>query len=98
MYVLIADHLRSLIPFFYGYVQKEGKPVRLEDFAVLNGLNGLLDASSSLFRRFAAHERTVHDAKLDLWNYKVRLGEGPFSHFPYVGCTVLPRLRLSLFL
>jgi len=45
----------------------------MEDFALVHGLHGLLNANSSLFQRFAQHPKVLHDEKTDLWRYKVRL-------------------------
>ncbi|PWN47640.1 hypothetical protein IE53DRAFT_401771 [Violaceomyces palustris] len=51
-------------------LKSQTHPVRLEDFALSHGLNSLLNSSGSLFARFKAHERVLHDAKTDLWSYK----------------------------
>ncbi|WFD01612.1 hypothetical protein MOBT1_000288 [Malassezia obtusa] len=40
-------------------MQRHGNPVRLEDFALMHGLNGLLDGKSGLFQRFSQHPK-VH--------------------------------------
>lgn len=51
--------------------QRHGNPVRMEDFALMHGLQALLDSKSGLFQRFAQHPKVLHDVKTDLWSYKV---------------------------
>lgn len=51
-------------------LKKRTSPVRLEDFALMNGINALLDPESSLFQRFKKHHKVVYDKKTDLWSYK----------------------------
>lgn len=46
-------------------------PVRIEDFALVHGLNSLLDQNSTLFQRFKQHPKVRYDEKTDLWSYKV---------------------------
>ncbi|PWZ03102.1 hypothetical protein BCV70DRAFT_197334 [Testicularia cyperi] len=45
-------------------------PVRLEDFALSQGLPSLLNPNSSLFLRFKSHDRVLYNGKTDLWMYK----------------------------
>ena len=52
-------------------MQRHGNPVRLEDFALMHGLNGLLDGKSGLFQRFSQHPKVQYDSKTDLYSYKV---------------------------
>ena len=56
----------------YRLTQRHGNPVRLEDFALMHGLNGLLDSKSGLFQRFVQHPKVEYNAKTDLYSYKVR--------------------------
>ena len=44
--------------------------MRIEDFALVHGLNALLDQNSSLFQRFKQHPKVRYDEKTDLWSYK----------------------------
>ncbi|WFC95175.1 hypothetical protein MBRA1_001822 [Malassezia brasiliensis] len=54
----------------YNLTQRHGNPVRLEDFALMHGLNGLLDSKSGLFQRFVQHPKVEYNAKTDLYSYK----------------------------
>lgn len=51
--------------------QRHGNPVRLEDFALMNGLQSLLDSKNGLYKRFSEHPKVQYDEKTDLWSYKV---------------------------
>ncbi|WFD30931.1 hypothetical protein MSPP1_001957 [Malassezia sp. CBS 17886] len=51
-------------------LKRRGHPVRLEDFALMNEIHGLLDQSSMLFKRFEAHPKVRYDEKTDLWSYR----------------------------
>ena len=51
-------------------LKKRANPVRLEDFALMNGLNALLDPDIGLFQRFKKHHKVIYDEKTDLWRYK----------------------------
>lgn len=51
-------------------LKHHSNPVRLEDFALSQGLPALLNSSSGLFSRFRSHDRVMYDAKTDLWMYK----------------------------
>lgn len=51
-------------------LKRHGNPVRLEDFALMHGLNGLLDSKSGLFQRFVQHPKVEYNAKTDLYSYK----------------------------
>ena len=64
--------------------QRHGNPVRLEDFALMHGLNGLLDSKSGLFQRFVQHPKVEYNAKTDLYSYKVR---GAAHPSPTTMCT-----------
>ncbi|GAK63003.1 transcription initiation factor IIE subunit beta [Moesziomyces antarcticus] len=51
-------------------LKHHANPVRLEDFALSQGLPALLNPNSGLFARFKVHDRVMYDAKTDLWMYK----------------------------
>lgn len=51
-------------------LKHHANPVRLEDFALSQGLPALLNPNSGLFQRFRSHDRVTYDAKTDLWMYK----------------------------
>ncbi|PKI84537.1 hypothetical protein MVES_001734 [Malassezia vespertilionis] len=51
-------------------LKRRGNPVRLEDFALMHGIQGLMDEKSALFCRFSAHPKVQYDKKTDLWSYK----------------------------
>ncbi|SJX61181.1 related to TFA2-TFIIE small subunit [Sporisorium reilianum f. sp. reilianum] len=51
-------------------LKHHANPVRLEDFALSQGLPALLNPNSGLFQRFRSHDRVTYDGKTDLWMYK----------------------------
>lgn len=51
-------------------LKHHANPVRLEDFALSQGLPALLNPNSGLFARFKSHDRVMYDSKTDLWMYK----------------------------
>ncbi|PWN96232.1 hypothetical protein FA09DRAFT_344014 [Tilletiopsis washingtonensis] len=51
-------------------LKAEKNPVRLEDFAIRNSLEFLLDENDETRRRLEAHERVERGEKTGLWSYR----------------------------
>ncbi|WFC99176.1 hypothetical protein MYAM1_001920 [Malassezia yamatoensis] len=66
----IGTHESTQLVAAVDALKRHGNPVRLEDFALMHGLNSLLDTNSVLFQRFSQHPKVEYNAKLDLFSYK----------------------------
>lgn len=68
-----GNHIGTILVSALDALKAQKNPVRLEDFALHNGLDALIE-DDRLKDIFKGHPRVEWNAKLDLWSYKVRRG------------------------